>query len=242
MNSSPGGLSARTRSPGRKAPSPQSASGTVKKGASRGKARHPLIITYLALYNVLSAAAWAYFGCSFLHHLFSAGFHHVELTFAPTVKTLAYVQTAAVLEIAHVVLGWVPSQLLSTVMQIASRLFVVWLPAYWMELGEVTPLGYSLIAIAWTLSDLTRYIYYVCGLLGRTPYVITWLRYTLFLVLYPMGTLGEMYLISKASVAFAELGVWYRWIMLAILAVYPFGFLFMYTHMLKQRSKHLKRR
>lgn len=218
-----------------------SSSGT--RGLKRGgrKSVGPWVTTYLVLYNVLSALAWGYFGYAFIRSFLSMGVHNLGLTARATVPTLAYVQTGAVLEVLHVLLGWVPSQLLSTTVQIASRLFVVWLPAYWMQLGSEVPLGYALIAVAWTLSDLTRYIYYVGSLLGRTPYVLTWLRYTLFLGLYPMGTLGEMYLIARASAVFGEMRLWYRWVLLGLLAIYPFGFLFMYAHMRKQRAKYLSR-
>lgn len=216
----------------------------VKRGGAGGRGRKgsPLVTAYLVLYNVLSALAWGYFGYTFIKSFLEMGVRNLGLTARATMPTLAYVQTGAFLEVLHVMLGWVPSQLLSTAMQIASRLFVVWLPTYWMQLGSEVPLGYALIAVAWTLSDLTRYLYYVGGLLSTTPpYILTWLRYTLFLGLYPMGTLGEMYLIARASAVFGEMRFWYRWVLLGLLAIYPFGFLFMYAHMRKQRAKYLSR-
>jgi very-long-chain (3R)-3-hydroxyacyl-CoA dehydratase len=40
--------------------------------------------------------------------------------------TVAIVQTCALLEVAHTLLGWVRSPLQTTVMQVASRLWIVW--------------------------------------------------------------------------------------------------------------------
>jgi len=38
-----------------------------------------------------------------------------------------------------------------------------------------------------------RYGYYALGLTGWNSSLVTWLRYTLFVVLYPMGVTGELW-------------------------------------------------
>ena len=40
-----------------------------------------------------------------------------------------------------------------------------------------------------------RYPWYTASLLGGAPYALTWLRYTAFYVLYPVGLLSEMWLL-----------------------------------------------
>lgn len=47
-------------------------------------------------------------------------------TFGRVGTTTAVVQSFAVLEVVHVLLGWVRSPLQTTVMQVSSRLFLVW--------------------------------------------------------------------------------------------------------------------
>jgi hypothetical protein len=47
-------------------------------------------------------------------------------TYSRVGSTVAIVQTCAILEVVHVLLGWVRSPLQTTVMQVASRLWIVW--------------------------------------------------------------------------------------------------------------------
>ncbi len=43
--------------------------------------------------------------------------------------------------------------------------------------------------------QVIRYPWYAATLLGGAPYALTWLRYTAFYVLYPVGLLSEMWLL-----------------------------------------------
>ena len=45
---------------------------------------------------------------------------------------------------------------------------------------------------AWTLTEIIRYSYYTLNLMNTNVGIITWLRYTLFIVLYPIGVTGEL--------------------------------------------------
>lgn len=74
-----------------------------------------------------------------------------------------------------------------------ARLLVLW------GIVDVAPpaqasWAFSLCVSAWALVEVPRYVFYVWKLVDaeRVPYVVTWLRYSLFLPLYPAGILGEM--------------------------------------------------
>jgi very-long-chain (3R)-3-hydroxyacyl-CoA dehydratase len=109
-------------------------------------------------------------------------------------ETTALVQTGAILEVFHVVLGLVRSPLSTTVMQIASRLFMVWGVANRFEAAQTNPL-YASMVLAWSATEVVRYAYYAFGLIGGQPAVLEWLRYTTFYVLYPLGAVSEAFLI-----------------------------------------------
>jgi very-long-chain (3R)-3-hydroxyacyl-CoA dehydratase len=193
-------------------------------------------LAYLILYNAVSAGLWAYFGYRFLMAWHKAGWT-LSGPFTATIHLLCMVQTVAILEIFHAVGGIVKSEVMSTTMQIFSRLLVSWLAGYYLRAGEQW--GYVAISVAWTISDFTRYLYYIANLVGCCPKMLTWTRYSLFLVLYPLGTIGEMSMLMVAGQVLALLESKYRYALLGLLAIYPFGFLFMYQHMLKQRAKYL---
>ena len=46
--------------------------------------------------------------------------------------------------------------------------------------------------IPWALSDIIRYTYYSLNIFGMKSEFITWLRYTAFVILYPIGYGGEI--------------------------------------------------
>lgn len=106
-----------------------------------------IIKAYLLTYNLLSAAAWSFVLYRTLSHLIPlqpplAGLKaspspFVPASLAPLYQracttydavggTTAGVQTAALLEVLHVLLGFVRSPLSTTAVQVASRLFSVW--------------------------------------------------------------------------------------------------------------------
>lgn len=100
-------------------------------------------------------------------------------------------QTYQLVEVLHAAIRFVPSSPIQTFIQILSRLMLVW--------GILVPLkdarysvGVPLLLIAWSIAECTRYFYYGFNVYNAAPYLSTWLRYTLFIVLYPMGVSGEL--------------------------------------------------
>lgn len=55
--------------------------------------------------------------------------------------------------------------------------------------------------LAWSITEVVRYSFYACGLLGYEPYLLLYLRYTMFYVLYPVGAGSEAFL-SYATLPF----------------------------------------
>lgn len=53
-------------------------------------------------------------------------YHRTTTTFSRVGSATAFVQSFAILEVAHVLLRWVRSPVQTTAMQVASRLFLVW--------------------------------------------------------------------------------------------------------------------
>ena len=54
------------------------------------------------------------------------------------------------------------------------------------------------MVLAWSITEIIRYSYYTASLLNVKIGLLTWLRYTLFIVLYPLGAGSELLCIYKA--------------------------------------------
>lgn len=131
-------------------------------------------------------------------------------------------QTLALLEIVHIVLGLLRSSLFTTIVQVSSRILLVWGVANLFEAPQES-LAYSTMLIAWSITEVYRYSYYVTNILGRTPGFLTWLRYNTFFVLYPLGAGSEAVCIFRALSEAKEFNINYYYFLVAVLLTYPPG-------------------
>jgi very-long-chain (3R)-3-hydroxyacyl-CoA dehydratase len=148
-------------------------------------------------------------------------------------KFYTCVQSVMVLDILHVLLKLVPGNIVITVIQVASRLYVAWV----LLPSQAAPLPWNYIMFtAWSLAEIIRYLYYN----AQSHKTFTFLRYSAFIVLYPLGVLtGELPLIYEHFVNTKALGQKRAWIDLLIFVTYIPGFPYLYLHMLKLRKKKL---
>lgn len=79
-----------------------------------------------------------------------------------------------------------------TFVQVFSRVFVTWAIVATFPESQIC-LGFPLLLLAWIITEIIRYAFYALNLIGIESSIIVWLRYTLFIVLYPMGVTGELW-------------------------------------------------
>ncbi|SGY19961.1 BQ5605_C017g08407 [Microbotryum silenes-dioicae] len=221
----------------------------------------PAIQAYLIAYNLAAMSLWAYALLRLVQHLRGDGkvdgaeyglkawfglqsrWEKVEKRsrtgFADFGEAVKWIQTFALMEVAHAALGLVRSGLATTVMQVSSRVFMVWYVCNTWPQVAASPFYCSMV-FAWSVTEVIRYAHYAAGLLGVKVYVLEWLRYSLFYVLYPLGAGSEATLILKSAGPvrhhFGYVGFFTT---VTILSVWPPSLLMMMQHMRRQRYKHL---
>lgn len=201
-------------------------------------ASHPK--RWLIAYNSVSASLWS---VVLFNALFLGAFLRQPLLFDKTNLILTLVQCGAVVEIYNSVTGAVKSPVFTTVSQVLLRLLIV---IGIMQLLPDSPANYHWVymslSLSWAVTEVVRYSYYAANLTDsqNVPRWLTWMRYSLFYVLYPTGVASEMSMIYM-SLGEAErvVGAWYSWALFAILFTYPPGLYTLYTYMIKQRKKVL---
>lgn len=206
---------------------------------------------YLALYNAAMLAEWGLVGATIARHFATGG---AVSTLFPAVRVrVRRLLFLSCLEIVHAALKLVRSPVATTATQCLVRL-ASFVGA--MDLGSaaVAQSGFcAATMVAWTLSELIRYGFYLSGLVARTPGWLTWLRYSAFIVLYPIGIAGEMGSFYKAVPYVRETGVgsirmpnavnfafdYGNAILALLVCAYPPGGWSMFQYMLAQRRKVL---
>ncbi|KAK2582257.1 hypothetical protein KPH14_004603 [Odynerus spinipes] len=205
---------------------------------------------YLCTYNVVQAFGWSVILYTLLSHYVTSS----ELTLWDKVWfPLFLFQTAAVVEVVHIMVGLVRSNVFITFVQVLSRVAVCGILLTIPSSLIVSSIAFPLTILAWSITEIIRYSYYFTNLVGYTPYFLTWLRYTTFIVLYPLGITGELlcyYMVFTYSQANPEVltyalpNQWnftfnYSYSLIMAMLVYIPGFPNLYSYMLSQRKKIL---
>lgn len=224
---------------------------------SRSRQSTPQKSTYLLIYNAVSFLLWSMVTLraillipALAAHGRLYGLHEALFDF------LRATQTLALLEVVHAALGLVRASPVTTAMQVASRLMLVW--------GVLTPYSEIVISrnvmgkasagttygpialagchLAWGITEMIRYGFFVWkeGVSENVPGWLLWLRYNTFFVLYPIGISSEVVLMYLAIEPAKASGTGYDWLLKAVIGIYVPGSYILYTHMMAQRRKVLK--
>lgn len=205
--------------------------------------------TYLIAYNCNMIMGWV----SMLFVLLSSvtGLKKFNL-YEGIEPILKIFQTAALLEILHVALGLVKSNLTMTTFQVFSRIFVVW--GIMHNIPEIhNHLSVMMFLFAWFVTESIRYTYYFFMLIGFIPYYLIWARYSLFIGLYPLGVVGELLCMYKSLHYVEERGILnltlpnrlnasfnFYYFLIAVMLSYIPIFPQLFSHMLTHREKALR--
>ncbi|KAM0026356.1 putative very-long-chain (3R)-3-hydroxyacyl-CoA dehydratase [Helianthus debilis subsp. tardiflorus] len=161
---------------------------------------------------------------------------------------IGLLQTLAFIEVIHGVLGIVPSGFLFPLMQWGGRTH--FLLAIVRKIYEVQESPAVLITfVAWCCIEIIRYPFYALSCLGSCPPFLTYLRYTVFIVIYPIGVVGEMWIMYQSLPVILEKNLYadyfaavlfsYYTFVKAVLICYPFLWLQLYLYLFKQRRSKL---
>ncbi|EST09660.1 Protein-tyrosine phosphatase-like, PTPLA [Kalmanozyma brasiliensis GHG001] len=156
-------------------------------------------------------------------------------------SVVALVQSLAILEVVHAAIGWVRSPVITTAIQVASRLFMVWGVSERFSQAWTSPF-YASMVLAWAITECIRYPFYANQLLQQEGPAMLWARYTTFFVLYPIGAGSEAMCILATlpkSLPFNNPGAWdlRAYIYAGLFVIWWPGLYVMYTYMMKQRRK-----
>lgn len=154
---------------------------------------------YLFLYNMTMFVMFTTVVLTILMNCYT-GITDQQIEYvAYLVKILTYAQ---LLETIHPMLGLVPGGPFMPFLQVLGRMIVNY---YLIEpeiLHNSKPFAHLLLLV-WSTIEIFRYSYYTLRVLNIEQYLITWLRYSLFIPLYPLGGIGESRVVF-ATIAYYE--------------------------------------
>lgn len=204
---------------------------------------------YLLVYNSIQTVGWSYMLLQTLSHFLNRG---TLETFWHEIKwTVIIFQNAAVLEVLHAAIGLVPSSAIVVLMQVYSRVFLVCGSLMVSHNATVSP-GLPITILAWSITEIVRYAYYALNIVKVVPKLLVFVRYSTFLILYPIGITGELLCMyysldeiwDKQIFRVALPNTWnfifnYYYFLIFYMFLYLPLFPVLFGHMLSQRRKML---
>jgi len=203
---------------------------------------------YLIAYNVIQASAWTIVARAIVKASYGTT---NETPYDAARDVLVTFQMISLLEVAHAIVGITKTPIGSALMQWLGRTHVLMCALDPIKALHATSAATTLAA-AWACTEVVRYPSYAMALYSKCPAWLNWLRYTIFIPLYPIGAGAEMKLMYDARAYAREKRMYsismpnamnfafdYATFLNGLLIVYPFLFYSLYAYMFAQRKNKL---
>jgi very-long-chain (3R)-3-hydroxyacyl-CoA dehydratase len=160
------------------------------------------VMVYLVLYNLVMSLAFTYlFGNIVYRWWTGSGVLHTRGIWSKVGLPWMFWQGVQWLEVLHTGCGYVTGSPLAPAMQHFSRSLVLFL--LWLEKPLQDSALVFYLFLVWGGIEVVRYPYYVLATLKKNASLLTWLRYSLWIPLYPTGITIEALIIWRAVELFS---------------------------------------
>ncbi|KAL2088326.1 hypothetical protein ACEWY4_015225 [Coilia grayii] len=158
---------------------------------------------YLFTYNLIQFLGFLWIFSSITVHLALEGTDSVYHTFDYCWIMMFICQILAVVEVINPALGLVNTAVFPAMVQVMGRnviLFVIF--------GSLAEMQNRIVVFfvfyTWSAIEIFRYPFYMLACVGVEWRLLTWLRYTSWALLYPLGTLAEAVTVIQSLSIFDE--------------------------------------
>lgn len=163
-------------------------------------------------------------------------------------------QAMQYLEFLHAVVGYTKGSPLFPFLQVSGRNFILFGIIDAESRMHEMPVVFILFMV-WSLVEVIRYPYYLLSIVKKEIPLLTWLRYTIWIILYPLGFLCEGTVLIRSISFFEETkrftiampNDWnFTFDMVGLMKMHmtftlPIGIVLVLMHMRKLRAKKLSR-
>ena len=147
--------------------------------------------TYLICFNSFLWCLFSYIFIVTVRMIFVYKSEAGEHLYPTVISTLMVAEGIQFLEVIHVILGWSKGDFVSTLFQNLGRWIILFIVVIPHESAHALP-SFVMVCFTWSAIEVIRYPYYILQVLNRGVELMTWLRYTAWIPLYPAGILAEV--------------------------------------------------
>lgn len=158
---------------------------------------------YLVLYNLFQFVGFLYILTVIGIRYYRDGTESIPGTYASVGNAFKFWQLLMYLEAMHPIFRYTKGSAVVPFFQVTARCFVLFLMIDVEGRMQTKPVVFYLF-IVWSLIEVFRYPYYISTLLKCPVHILTWLRYSLWIPLIPMGVFCESVVILRNIPYFEE--------------------------------------
>lgn len=133
------------------------------------------------------------------------GVDSYEGTYAAVGYIMVTLQLLQFMEVLHPIFGYTKTNIIMAFMQVFGRFMVICILIDPEPRMQTKPVIFYLFFV-WSVIEITRYPYYITQIYNRENGLITWLRYTIWIPLYPLGFVCEGVIMLRSIPYFEETG------------------------------------
>ncbi|XP_034833482.1 very-long-chain (3R)-3-hydroxyacyl-CoA dehydratase [Maniola hyperantus] len=158
---------------------------------------------YLVIYNLFQFIGFTYVLSVMAVRYAKLEYDSVADTYEHVGAAMKFLQLMMYLEVMHPIFGYTKGGALVPFLQVSGRAFVLFAMIEAEPRMQTKPVVFYLFLL-WSTVEIVRYPYYISLLYKKEIYILTWLRYTMWIPLYPLGVLCESIVILRNIPYFEE--------------------------------------
>ncbi|KAG7522698.1 hypothetical protein JOB18_028760 [Solea senegalensis] len=204
---------------------------------------------YLFVYNLVQFLGFSWIFVNMTVRLFIFGQDSLYDTFHTISDMMFFCQSLAVVEVLNAAFGIVRTGVVPTLIQVVGRNFILFVIFGGVEEMHNQPVVFFVFYL-WSAIEIFRYPFYMLGCFNTEWKTLTWLRYTIWMPLYPFGVVAEAVAVIQSIPHFykTELlsiplpkaigtSINFSYVLYVYLVLLFLGLLFNFRHLYKQRKR-----
>uniref|UniRef100_A0A8B9K2B3 Very-long-chain (3R)-3-hydroxyacyl-CoA dehydratase n=1 Tax=Astyanax mexicanus TaxID=7994 RepID=A0A8B9K2B3_ASTMX len=158
---------------------------------------------YLFMYNLVQFLGFSWIFVNMTVRLFILGQDSFYDTFHTIADVMYFCQMLAIIEVINPALGLVKSGVIPAFIQVMGRNVILFVIFGSLEEMQNKPVVFFVFYL-WSAIEIFRYPFYMLACIDTEWKMLTWLRYTIWMPLYPLGVLAEAVSVIQSIPIFDE--------------------------------------
>ncbi|KAG7482055.1 hypothetical protein JOB18_012200 [Solea senegalensis] len=209
---------------------------------------------YLFVYNLVQFLGFSWIFVNMTVRLFILGQDSFYDTFHTMADMMYFCQMMAVFEVINPLLGLVKTGFVPAMIQVSGRNVILFVIFGILEEMQNKPVVFFVFYL-WSTIEIFRYPFYMLACIGTDWELLTWLRYSLWIPLYPLGVIAEAVALVQSLPIFDETRLFslplpavlghslsFSYILQLYLVIMFLGLFFNFRHLSKQRRRRYRSR